>query len=244
MTFGQAVNEAAGKALTRVKAQGRQSAPAGDDAEARAVREKTLRWNALTRQIGSRYARCRISNFRLSNDPGVKAQQEAVTAALRAYGEKIGENVKAGRGIVLDGQPGTGKDHLLVGLMFAAIGAGLSVEWRNGMDLFGQLRDAITNGTEERRVLAELVKPDVLVLSDPVPPWGDLTQFQGSFLFRLVDARYRNLRPVWVTTNSPGEDDAEKRMGVQVVDRLCDGALCLGCSWPSYRGPGELQVTP
>lgn len=234
MTFGQAVNEAAEQANERARERGRQNDPAGDD-DAKELRERDLRWAALTRQIGKRYAKCRVSNFQLSEDPAVAARQQGVIDALRAYGNEIEQNIKAGRGIVLDGQPGTGKDHLLVGLMYAAVGAGFAVAWRNGMDLFGQLRDAITNGTEERRILSELVKPDVLVLSDPVPPWGDLTQYQGSFLFRLVDARYRNLRPTWVTTNSPGGDDAKQRMGPQVVDRLRDGALCLGCSWPSYR---------
>lgn len=225
----------AGQVVKRVQERAQNPAPAGDDAEAKAARENAYRWDALRRKIGKRYADCRISNFQLSDDRDTRARQEATTAALRAYGTEIEENVKAGRGIVLDGQPGTGKDHLLVGLMFRAVSVGLTVEWRNGMDLFGSLRDAITNGTEERRILDELTHPDVLVLSDPVPPWGPLTQYQASFLFRVVDERYRSLRPTWVTTNSPGGDDANDRLGPQVVDRLRHGALCLGCSWPSYR---------
>lgn len=235
MTSGQTIGEVAGQVVKRVQERAQNPAPAGDDAEAKAARENAYRWDALRRKIGKRYADCRISNFQLSDDRDTRARQEATTAALRAYGTEIEENVKAGRGIVLDGQPGTGKDHLLVGLMFRAVSVGLTVEWRNGMDLFGSLRDAITNGTEERRILDELTHPDVLVLSDPVPPWGPLTQYQASFLFRVVDERYRSLRPTWVTTNSPGGDDANDRLGPQVVDRLRHGALCLGCSWPSYR---------
>ncbi len=33
----------------------------------------------------------------------------------------------------------------------------------------------------------------MLILSDPVPPTGRLTEYQGDVMFRLVDARYREL---------------------------------------------------
>lgn len=175
-----------------------------------------------------------MKNFRLSADKAVASRQRAVVDAVRAYGQSVEENIRQGRGIVLAGPPGTGKDHLLVGLMYAAVGAGLTVEWRNGMDLFGAVRDGIGNGTDERDMLDSLVRPDVLVLSDPVPPWGPLTQFQAAFLFRVIDRRYRDLKPVWVTTNTSG-DATDGKLGAALVDRLRDGAVSLVCDWPSYR---------
>lgn len=208
------------------------SSPPGDDGVQ--LREREQRWHRLTQQLGPRYADCRVKTFRLSGDKGVASRQRAVVDAVRAYGEEVEENIRQGRGVVLVGPPGTGKDHLLVGLMFAAVGAGLTVEWRNGMDLFGAVRDGIGNGTDEGEILKSLVRSDVLVLSDPVPPWGPLTQFQAAFLFRVIDRRYRDLKPVWLTTNTGGES-GDGKIGAALVDRLRHGALSLVCDWPSYR---------
>ena len=155
---------------------------------------------------------------------------------LTDYGTNIIQNVTAGRGVVLFGPPGTGKDHLMAGLMVAAIReGGFAVNWQNGMDLFGRVRDAMDTDTRERDIIRDFTAPDVLVISDPVPPWGDLTQFQAAFLFRVIDARYRQKVPTWVTANFTNGDEAGGRLGTQVLDRLKDGALSIYCNWESYR---------
>jgi hypothetical protein len=56
-------------------------------------------------------------------------------------------------------------------------------------------------------------------------------------LFRAIDARYRDYRPTWVTINVGGGDEAEDRMGMQLVDRLRDRAVSIHCNWPSHRKP-------
>jgi DNA replication protein DnaC len=107
--------------------------------------------------------------------------------------------------------------------------------WVNGMDLFGRIRDRIQRGEEERDLIRGLVKPDVLAISDPLPPFGALTEFQATMLFRVLDERYSRRRPVWVTVNVANRAEFEERMGVQLVDRLIDGALVVYCNWKSYR---------
>jgi DNA replication protein DnaC len=230
--IGHALGETVEKISNRASKAKPSSSPPGDDGAQ--VREREQRWHRLSQQLGPRYADCRVKTFRLSGDKAVASRQMAVVDAVRAYGEQVEENIRQGRGVVLAGPPGTGQDHLLVGLMFAAVGAGLTVEWRNGMDLFGAVRDGIGNGTDEGELLKGLVRPDVLVLSDPVPPWGPLTQFQAAFLFRVIDRRYRDLKPVWLTTNTGGES-GDGKMGAALVDRLRHGAMSLVCNWPSYR---------
>lgn len=198
-------------------------------------REGWEKWIRLSARLGERYADCRISTFVFHEDPRARAVQEKVIESLKAYSEQIEELVDSGRGIVLFGPAGTGKDHLLSAMMRKACWHNLSVEWRNGMDLFADRRDAISKDTPERDLIRDLTVPDVLAISDPVPPWGNLTEGQAEFLFRVVDARYRRRKPIWVSANFNEGKEAESRVGAQVIDRLRDGALALYCNWPSFR---------
>lgn len=192
-------------------------------------------WSEFSRRVGDRYKDCSLDNFNESTD-----EQKQVLRNLRAYAEAIRENAKAGRGVLLFGPKGTGKDHLLTGLAKYVIANGGSVAWRNGVDLFGDVRDAIASEGSEREFVSSLVKPHVFYLSDPLPPSGKLTEFQSSMLFRILDGRYRAMKPTWVSVNATGRQDLEDRLGAQNADRLRDGTLTLFCGWPSYRKPAEV----
>lgn len=203
-----------------------------DDADRKAA---VMAWKSLEASIGPRYSLCRFSNFFFDADPDIAARQAAMVDRLKRYAESIDDYVKAGSNLILFGRPGTGKDHLLAALMREACKAGIAVKWLNGMRLFERRRDSIDKSIGERELLREYETAPVLAISDPVPPWGDLERGQAEFLFRLIDERYRHMRPVWITANFSGGKDAEKRMGAQVVDRLRDGGLALDCDWHSYR---------
>jgi len=110
------------------------------------------------------------------------------------------------------------------------------VHWENGMDLYGDMRDIIDNRYQtEDRFIAGMTLPDILILSDPLPPRGSITDFQSQVLFRILDTRYRQCKPTWVTLNVRGAAEGDERLGPQLVDRLRDGALSIHCDWPSYR---------
>lgn len=192
--------------------------------------DKKHEWSRLIQAIGERYGGCRLDNFEVTTEA-----QEAVVGSLRRFCAELDTNIKAGRGIVLYGPPGVGKDHLLVGLAHETVKIGRTVRWVNGMDLYAERRDYIRRDLPEKDLLREYERPDVLVISDPVPPWGELREGQSEFLFRLTDWRYRRLKPIFVSANFANSDDAKSRVGSQVLDRLKHGALCLHCNWESYR---------
>lgn len=225
-------------ALDKVTTQVRQTKKAPSDPIEDARKEGWAKWERLRAQLGVRYANCKLSNFDLSEEEHERKRQMKVIDALRGYCEQMPKQVSAGKGIVLYGPAGTGKDHLLAAMMAQACWHNMSVAWRNGMDLYAERRDAISAEKLERDLVQNLVFPDVLAISDPVPPWGTLTEGQSEFLFRVVDARYRQCKPVWVTANFAKGDEAESKIGKQVVDRLRHGALALHCNWPSYRKAG------
>lgn len=192
---------------------------------------------SLVTCIGPRYARCRASNWEYSPDPEVAEKQRAVLNKLEAYAKNMQANIEAGRGVVFYGPTGTGKDHLLAALMFHAAKKGISVTWRNGVKLYANLRDSFDSERTEGSFAKELIDPQVLAISDPLPPFGALTQFQSTFLFSVLDERYRLMRPTWITSNFRDGQEAADRMGVQIIERLKDQSLALHCNWPSYRTP-------
>jgi DNA replication protein DnaC len=189
---------------------------------------------ALWAQRGRRYRECTLENFRTA-DPASRQIMER----LREYRESIGEQIAAGVGVVLTGPVGTGKDHLLAALFDRAIDAGKSVQWVSGARLYARLRDGIGNDESEAKLLGLYSKPDVLVVSDPMPVAGQLTQYQRSTLYAIVDERYSNMRPIWCSINAASRREASEAIGEPIIDRLIHGAVSLACNWQSYRRPAE-----
>lgn len=193
------------------------------------------RVDLLKRSLGNRYANCNLESFRVSDDPAVRNAQLAVLGQLQSFVDELPEVIRTGSGLFLFGPVGTGKDHLLSAVMLETANRGFSVAWMNGLDIFANARDAIADDTGEARIFERLTIPTVLAISDPLPPVGDVTAFQRSLLLRAIDHRYRHGKATWITINVGNRDEAEKRLGVQLIDRLTDGALCLVCNWPSFR---------
>jgi DNA replication protein DnaC len=97
------------------------------------------------------------------------------------------------------------------------------------------MRDRIDSDITERQIVLDLVAPDILGISDVLPPSGPLTPYQAQTVMQIVDARYRQKRSTWCTLNVETGAQAAERMGLAVVDRLREGALVVNFDWESYR---------
>ncbi len=205
--------------------------PQRTEEEIRRLSQRAHAWDKLIKSRGERYRECLLGNYDVTCE-----KQEAVVNELQVYGEHISVNTRVGRGIVLFGPAGTGKDHLLMALARVAITNDLDAGWKNGMDFFASVRDSFGNDDQrEAELVDQLTKPTILILSDPLPPSGPLTDFQRNVLFRAIDKRYCHLKPTWVTLNCTGRTEADDRMGAQIMDRLVHDSLRLFCDWESYR---------
>lgn len=181
---------------------------------------------------GVRYENCTFENY--AADTPVKA---SAVEKLKAYARDP-SNITTGNGVILFGPRGTGKDHLVTALARQVVETcGASIEWVNGLDLYGAFRDAFSERAtkSEREVIATYTKPDVLYVSDPLPPIGALSEFQMGSLFRILDSRYCNCKTTWITVNVQDGAELDARLGPQNGDRLRDGALAIYCNWPSHR---------
>lgn len=216
--------------------------------ESEQVRRLDIAWQDFWRTCGKRYMGCRIENFQRADAGSLERKvQDRVLHAIGTFATNIEANIKAGRNVLLYGPPGTGKDHLLIGLVHRAIGAFVSpgkefkARWTNGMDMYASVRDSFDSSSRsEESERDSWLKPDVLVLSDPIPPLASLSSFQASFLLRVIDSRYRHLKPTFVSLNVRDGQEASDRMTPQVFDRLKDDALTCFCNWKSFRQPMEL----
>lgn len=191
-------------------------------------------WTAIEKRIGKRYAKCTFDSYVASTPK----QREAL-AAVRNHAMQLPELIaKGGGGMLLFGSAGTGKDHLAICALRAAVMAhGLSGEAIDGQLLFSKARDNIQSDSREQDFIATFTKPEILLISDPVPIGMSPTEFQQSTLWRIYDARYRDEKPTWTTANVVNRDELERRVGVQLADRMRDQSLCLFFDWESHRKP-------
>lgn len=195
-----------------------------------AAKEQSARVSGLMQSLGRRYTACTLENFN-----AVHVGQEAAVSKLRAFAEDFPAAIDRGDGLVLYGPSGTGKDHLAAALLKLAVKAGKSATAIKGVELFGRVRDAIQENKSEHSLLVEMLRPDVLLISDPILDFAERTRFNLETLYRVVDGRYEAMKSTWVTLNVKEAGEAAAKLGNPIRDRLLDSALCIFCNWPSYR---------
>ena len=202
----------------------------------RESRRRATNWELLASQMGPRYGRATLDNWDTSSE-----QLYDIKKRVQSWLTKLIENTSQGRGLVLHGPRGTGKDHLAAaGLRCAVIDFGLSAAWVDGQSLFGRMRDRMTSEQTEDGAIRPLVSTDILLVSDPLPQEGKLTEYQQGVLWRIVDRRYRDLKPTWITVNVGDAKELADRMGPQLADRLRDGSLIISTvGLPSDRSAAQ-----
>ncbi len=200
------------------------------------------KYHHFTEAIGPRHMQATLENFTCTCN-----EQVAAMNLLRAYLDRLEENVRNGVNLLLYGPVGSGKDHLLAAMAKLAFRRLIEVKWKSGLDLYAAFRRAadFDSDLSEDVVLRELSDPRILIISDILPPIvpgsdksrGVLTDYTAACLLRAIDERYRKMRPVWLTVNATGSSEMAERLGAAITDRLKDGAHCIACNWPSHRQP-------
>lgn len=196
-----------------------------------ASRLDAFRW--LIKKHGILYAGCTLDSFEITR-PEV---QRPIIDRLRSFASDMLPRLRAGGGIVLLGPCGTGKDHLMFALMRTAIiEYGFTVEWHDGLQLQDDVRYSIRE-QKEHELRQSLEKPQILAISDPIPPIGNPSDWNVSFLRDVIDRRYRQCKSTWLTSNVLSLKDLNPSLSVPLVDRIGDESLVEVLQWPSHRKP-------
>lgn len=204
------------------------------DAHTQALaRRKATALNELL--IGSgitpRFAECTLENYRTSN-----ADMSSALIVCQAYADQFEENYRAGRGLLLTGNLGTGKTHLATGIvqqvirqlgaMAVIVSAAEIIRIAKGT----MVRNA---GYTERDVIAELAGFDLLVIDEVGAQKG--SDYELGVLHEVIDRRYQLVRPTVAISNLPASSLGQF-IGDRALDRLRqNGGQAVGFSWSSMR---------
>jgi DNA replication protein DnaC len=172
-----------------------------------------------------------LADFDLAAAPSV---DPALLTALEA-----GAWIDAGEPVVLLGDSGTGKSHLLIGLGMAACQRGLRVRYTTAAQLVNELAEAADEQMLSRLV-ARYGRLDLLCIDEfgyvHLDPRG------AELLFQVLTEREERAS-VAVASNAPfsewGQTFTDPRLAAAVVDRLTFRAHIIETGSSSYR----LRVT-
>jgi DNA replication protein DnaC len=169
----------------------------------------------------------RLAEFDLSAAPSINPASFAAISSLSW--------VQAGEPLVLLGDPGTGKSHILIGVGVAAAEAGKRVRYVNCAGLVNELAEA----ADERvlsRVVARYGRLDLLLLDEL--GYVSLDAKGAELLFQVITEREEKAS-IAVASNAPfsewGRTFSDPRLSAAVVDRLTFKAHILETGTQSYR---------
>lgn len=192
-----------------------------------------------------RYADCTLANWDVDTP-----ERYNIAETVRQWSRSVQQSHNIGRNVVCYGPAGTGKDHILAAMltfytMIVTKNADhiedewpidhyvLNPVWISGAELFAGMRAAIDE-KYEAGYLEQLLGADVLVISDPTIG-VNATAYQLTTLYQIIDSRYTQMRPTWISCNATDREKLEARIGAPVVDRLLHDACVIPFNCGSYR---------
>ena len=218
-----------------------QAAPIADAAAKQRLSHKAFLAELLTAECDERDARRRIRRVneakfprtkRLTDfDPSRLPDLPAATLAQLAAGGWI----DAGEPLVLLGDSGTGKTHLLIALGTAAAEQGRRVRYTTTAALVNELVEA-ADDKQLSRVIGRYARLDLLCLDEV--GYVSLDPRGAELLFQIITAREERAS-IACASNAPfsewGATFTDPRLAAAVVDRLTFNAHIIATGTSSYR---------
>jgi DNA replication protein DnaC len=215
---------------------------AADEAEAMALgglsaSQRIASLRCREAEIPARFVACDLSSF----VAGVQ-KQRTVLQACKDYADGFEGALSDGRCLILSGTPGSGKTHLAVAVLRAAMAKGATGRYATVMGMLGRIKATYGKDPEEteRQAAEAFVSPDLLVL-DEVARQTD-SNYEHMQVFHVLNARYNEGKPTVIVSNLSGRE-LRGFLGEAVWDRLREnGGKVLACDWESHRATTRGKV--
>lgn len=182
--------------------------------------------------VGKRYAKCWFDNYEIGDDDETANRNEANKTA-KQYALDLKDNPKSGKNLILMGESGTGKDHLAVAVVRAALSYRMHVKYLRGSVLSTLCREHCISHSSD--VPHDILNCGLLVISDIEPNPYKISDFEERALLTLIDYRYAQMLPIVVTTNLIGFDAMAGLFGYRTISRLFHDAVLIPMTWDDYR---------
>lgn len=157
---------------------------------------------------------------------------EKALDACRAFADSFGAS---DRGILLAGQPGSGKTHLACATVVAVIERGYRAKFIRCADITYLLRETYNSTDRSEGEVVEPLRSAPLLVIDDIGVQR-MTDYDKSVIHGLIDHRINYGRPTIYTTNL-NASEMERVLQPQTVDRIFSPANTeiIKCNATSYR---------
>ncbi len=173
----------------------------------------------ITRQIQdipARYRSTTFDHYQCSID-----RQRSVVARIR----------DAHQSFLLYGGNGTGKTMLAFAKYRQLIEQGKHVKYILAMDFFDEVKQSFTDQST-RKLIMNYTRYDYLIVDEIDKRYG--SQLEYLQLYRLINARYNELRHTMLVTNADRSQLVDV-VGQSVIDRLIEDGEFIELAWDSHR---------
>lgn len=159
--------------------------------------------------------------------------QQGALRRAKAYSERLCGGGYGG--LILSGQPGTGKTHLACAVGMAFEKTGKSVLFMTVSELIRKLRESYRKDAEQKLQVAinAFRDIDLLILDEVGVQSGSDDELL--LLTDVINARYNWMKPTVLISNL-SVPDLDPVLGARIIDRMReDGGALIEFDWPSFR---------
>ena len=169
-----------------------------------------------------------MTDWNFNNDDQNRPE---LTAAAMKYAENFREYRRDGRGLLFWGPVGTGKTYLAASIANKVIEMGYTARLTN----FAKVSDALQSTWEKDEYIKDLLDHDLLIFDDLGAERK--SEYMQEMVFKIIDARYCDGRPMIITTNLTSDELAKPgEIGYsRIYDRVLERCLPVKVDGHSRR---------
>jgi len=175
--------------------------------------------------IAPRFKDRTFDNFKIEND----GQGKAVKASRWFL-----QNIEQSMGLIMIGNPGTGKNHLASAILTEAVKKhGKTALFTETLKIIRKIKESWRHdGQTESQVIKSFIQPDILVIDEIGVQFGSETE--KMFLTEIINDRY-NHKKATILIGNVQVDELSIIIGERPLDRFREGGKVIVFDWNSYR---------